>query len=195
RGQSKDVQSIVGETKEAPVLAGSEDLALEREDQLQAIHIQRMAQAGAWQTIAGDRTGIMNAFLSIHHTARVLARDAQQRREVAVAPKDAKRILSGGGGITSLFGDESKRILAEVVKTQRLIDSQRSVESKAEPAKQVSVKQEVPTQNDNAKRRIWGTNWRGSYYPNGYYRNDVNMRNQVPQNLYWKPMTSSNWYP
>ncbi|KAA6343015.1 MAG: hypothetical protein EZS28_052345 [Streblomastix strix] len=40
RGQSKDVQSIVGETKEVPVLAGSEDLALEREDQLQAIHIQ-----------------------------------------------------------------------------------------------------------------------------------------------------------
>ncbi|KAA6371608.1 MAG: hypothetical protein EZS28_032863, partial [Streblomastix strix] len=46
RGQSKDVQSIVGETKQVPILAGSDDLALEREDQLQAIRIQRMAKAG-----------------------------------------------------------------------------------------------------------------------------------------------------
>ncbi|KAA6367461.1 MAG: hypothetical protein EZS28_037013, partial [Streblomastix strix] len=89
-GQSKDVQSIVGETKEA----------------------------GAWQTIAEDRTGIMNAFLSIHYAARILKGNAHQRREVAVAPKDAKKVLSGDGSIMSLFGDESKRILAEVVKTQ-----------------------------------------------------------------------------
>ncbi|KAA6356310.1 MAG: hypothetical protein EZS28_048163 [Streblomastix strix] len=119
-GQSKDVQSIVGETIEA----------------------------GAWQTIAEDRTGIMNAFLSIHHAARILAGNAQQRREVAVAPKEAKKVLSGGGSIMSLFGDESKHILAEVVKTQRLIDSQRSVESKAEPGQNVSVKKELGTVED-----------------------------------------------
>ncbi|KAA6343014.1 MAG: hypothetical protein EZS28_052344, partial [Streblomastix strix] len=38
----------------------------------------------------------MNAFLSIHRTARVLAGDAHQRREIVVAPKDAKKVLSGG---------------------------------------------------------------------------------------------------
>ncbi|KAA6371609.1 MAG: hypothetical protein EZS28_032864 [Streblomastix strix] len=132
----------------------------------------------------------MNAFLSIHHAAGVKAGDAQQRREVAVAPKDTKKVLSGGGVITSLFGDEIKCIQAEVVKTQRLIDSQRSVESKAELTKQILVKYEESTQNDNAQIRTWATNWKVSYYPNGCYRNDINIRSQTPQNLYWNPKAS-----
>ncbi|KAA6324438.1 MAG: hypothetical protein EZS28_054188 [Streblomastix strix] len=48
------------------------------------------------------------------------------RREVAIAPKDAKEVLKTGGGATLLYGSESKKKVEEVLKHSKLIANQES---------------------------------------------------------------------
>ncbi|KAA6387618.1 MAG: hypothetical protein EZS28_016856 [Streblomastix strix] len=121
--------------------------------------VRKEFRAGARQAIVDDRIRFNNAFLSLHRVAKELAGDANQQREVAVAPNNVKKVLNYDGGISNLFGKESMLILTEVVKIQRLIDSQKSVESKTGPAQQISIKQDVSTQNGEMQRKTWAIYW------------------------------------
>ncbi|KAA6394639.1 MAG: hypothetical protein EZS28_009835 [Streblomastix strix] len=89
-----------------------------------------MAQAGTWFTIAGDRSGIIDSFLSIHHAASIAAEGSQQHQEVTVASDKAKSVLGGGSGVSQLLGVESKKKLNEIIKTQKLMTSAASSEQK-----------------------------------------------------------------
>ncbi|KAA6373482.1 MAG: hypothetical protein EZS28_030991 [Streblomastix strix] len=52
--------------------------------------------------------------------------DAQKRREVAIVPSSAKKALLTGGGLTILLGSESKAIVAEALKSSKLIAAQQT---------------------------------------------------------------------
>ncbi|KAA6387793.1 MAG: hypothetical protein EZS28_016686 [Streblomastix strix] len=79
-----------------------------------------MIEAAIKQLIGGDREGTLNQLLYAHHVCRIVAGDAQKRREMAVVNEDVRKVLETGGGVTLLLGNESKSIANEVLKNQKL---------------------------------------------------------------------------
>ncbi|KAA6358314.1 MAG: hypothetical protein EZS28_046159, partial [Streblomastix strix] len=143
---------------------GGYDLPAEFENLQQTLHIQHMAQAGTWFIAAGDRSSIIDSFQSIYHAASIAAGDSQKRLEVAVAPDDAMRVQSDGGGVSELLGVESKRRLNELIKTHKMMTPAVSTEQKQVQTYGPRQQQEVPAGGVQDYRRF---GW-GYYRQNGF---------------------------
>ncbi|KAA6395789.1 MAG: hypothetical protein EZS28_008684 [Streblomastix strix] len=74
--------------------------------------------------IIGNKEMVMNELLSTNHALRIIAGDAQMRRKVVIATKDAKEVLKTSGGATLLYWSESKKKVEEVLKHSKLIANQ-----------------------------------------------------------------------
>ncbi|KAA6390235.1 MAG: hypothetical protein EZS28_014237 [Streblomastix strix] len=134
------IRTLIHEDKTAKAIADEKDSPVERETQIFAIHAQKMIEAVIVSLIGNDNVSAMNLQLSAHHACRIVAGDASKRREVAVVPSGAKEALLTGGGLTPLLGSESKAIVAEELKSSKLISSQQTVNS----SQRLNWRQQVP---------------------------------------------------
>ncbi|KAA6360092.1 MAG: hypothetical protein EZS28_044381 [Streblomastix strix] len=148
RRREQMIKLLLHEDKQIAELAGANDLPNERETQIFAVHSQKMIEAAIMQLIGGDREGTLNSLLSAHHACRIVAGDAQKRREMAVVNEDVRKVLETGGGVTLLLGNESKSIANEVLKNQKLTQqtskSQNSSQlqsSDTKPQQQIQLQQ------------------------------------------------------
>ncbi|KAA6403731.1 MAG: hypothetical protein EZS28_000750 [Streblomastix strix] len=73
-----------------------------------AVQIQRACVAGSAAMIQEDPIAVQRFFLTIHHAARIIACDAQQRRELALVNEQFKEALGKGGDAYSVLGKLSK---------------------------------------------------------------------------------------
>ncbi|KAA6384347.1 MAG: hypothetical protein EZS28_020127, partial [Streblomastix strix] len=98
----------VKDEKDAPILTGALDLPDERETQRIAINDIQKTEAAMADMIIGNCEKLMNELLSMNHALHIIAGDARMRREVVIAPEDAKEVLKISGGAKLLHGSESK---------------------------------------------------------------------------------------
>ncbi|KAA6342978.1 MAG: hypothetical protein EZS28_052348, partial [Streblomastix strix] len=77
-------------------LAETNDILNECETQIFAVHCQKMIEASIMQLISEDKDGTLNSMLYSHHTCRIIAEDAQKRREMAVENEDIRKVLETG---------------------------------------------------------------------------------------------------
>ncbi|KAA6388972.1 MAG: hypothetical protein EZS28_015498 [Streblomastix strix] len=108
-------------------------------------------QDKAVKTLADDKDSQIELETQIFavHACRIVAGDAQKRREVAVVPSSAKEALLTGGGLTLLLGSESKAIVAEALKSSKLIAAQQTtnIQQIADNKMQQVQQQQVPFMN------------------------------------------------
>ncbi|KAA6331767.1 MAG: hypothetical protein EZS28_053352, partial [Streblomastix strix] len=71
----------------------------------------------------GDSKSATMWMLTNHHLCRVIAGDAQQRREMELLPPELRGILGKEAGSVAVLGSQSKKKLAENAKTIKLIQS------------------------------------------------------------------------
>ncbi|KAA6400394.1 MAG: hypothetical protein EZS28_004083 [Streblomastix strix] len=150
RRREQMIRTLIHEDKAAKAIAGEKDSPVERETQIFAIHAQKMIEAAIVSLIGEDNVSAMNSLLSAHHACRIVAGDAQKRREVAVVPSGAKEALLTGGGLTLLLGSESKAIVAEALKSSKLISTQQTsnIQQVTDDKTQQLQQQQVPFMNN-----------------------------------------------
>ncbi|KAA6364734.1 MAG: hypothetical protein EZS28_039741, partial [Streblomastix strix] len=183
--------------KDAPVLAGTNDLQDERQTQVMAIHGIKMTEAGIAQLIYDDKKGVMNSLLSANHAMRIIAGDAQQRRELAIVPQIAREVLKSGGGVTTLLGDESRKKVEDVMKHAKLITTKENTPSTPGPVNTVNelqLQQQVPLFNRrfHYQGRFRGNRAQGSFVPFNSWGYNQYQPNQNSQRNLW-PETSITW--
>ncbi|KAA6392863.1 MAG: hypothetical protein EZS28_011607 [Streblomastix strix] len=169
RRREQMIRTLIHEDKAVKALAGDKDSQIERETQIFAIHAQEMIEAAIVSLIGDDNVSAMNSLLSAHHACRIVAGDAQKRREVAVVPSSAKEALLTGGGLTLLLGSESKAIVAEALKSSKLISSQQTtnIQQIADDKTQQVQQQQVPFMNTfQQNQRQFNNRKFGRRFPN-----------------------------
>ncbi|KAA6318191.1 MAG: hypothetical protein EZS28_054978, partial [Streblomastix strix] len=120
RRREPSIRPFIHEDKQAPTMAGDKDIQSERETQVFEIHGMKMLEAGIIQLAGNNKELCMNSMLSAHHALRIIAGDAQNRREISVVPEEAQNVLKTGGSVTTLLGKDSKEKVEEVLKHQKL---------------------------------------------------------------------------
>ncbi|KAA6388457.1 MAG: hypothetical protein EZS28_016014 [Streblomastix strix] len=101
--------------------SGSNDLIYEAEVCKFAVANQQASFAAISSMAITDYKSATMWMLTAHHLARVIAGDAQQRREVELLPEQLKSILSKQSGPVAVLASQSKKKLAENIKTIKLI--------------------------------------------------------------------------
>ncbi|KAA6326535.1 MAG: hypothetical protein EZS28_053939, partial [Streblomastix strix] len=97
------------------------DANVEVETSQFAVQIQRACVAGSAAMIQEDPVAVQRFFLTIHHAARIIAGDAQQRRELALVNEQYKEAHGKGGDAYSVLGKLSKDRIKGQVQINKVI--------------------------------------------------------------------------
>ncbi|KAA6359678.1 MAG: hypothetical protein EZS28_044796, partial [Streblomastix strix] len=124
---------------------GEGDANVEVETSQFAVLIQRACVAGSAAMIQEDPVAVQRFFLTIHHAARIIAGDAQQRRELALVNEQFKEALGKGGDAYSVLGKLSKDRIKEQVQINKVIQP---------PATQTPVNQLTQPQINQEQTQI-----------------------------------------
>ncbi|KAA6387874.1 MAG: hypothetical protein EZS28_016599 [Streblomastix strix] len=120
RRRELSIRPFIHEDKQAPTMTGDKDIKNKRETQVFTFRGIKMLEAGIIQLSGNGKKLCMNSMLTAHHALRIIANDAQNRREISVIPEEAKNVLKTGGSVTTLLGKDSKEKVEEVLKHQKL---------------------------------------------------------------------------
>ncbi|KAA6359283.1 MAG: hypothetical protein EZS28_045190 [Streblomastix strix] len=100
---------------------GEGDANVEVETSQFAVLIRRARVDGSAAMIQEDAVAMQRFFLTIHHAARIIAGDVQQRRELALVNEQFKEALGKGGGADSVLGKLSKDRIKGQVQINKVI--------------------------------------------------------------------------
>ncbi|KAA6369308.1 MAG: hypothetical protein EZS28_035164 [Streblomastix strix] len=156
------IRTLIHEDKAVKALTGDKDSHVKWKTQIFATYARKMIEAAIVSLIGDDNVNAMNSLLSAYHACRIVAGDAQKRREVAVVPSSAKEALLTGDGLTLLQRSESKDIVAEALKCSKLISSQQTTNFQqiAEVKTQQVQQQQVPLMNTFQMNQRQFNNWK-----------------------------------
>ncbi|KAA6386607.1 MAG: hypothetical protein EZS28_017863 [Streblomastix strix] len=103
---------------------GPLDPEFETEQCRLAVSAQRASAAALHAMALEDYKSATMWTLHAHHIARIIAGENQARRETALASEQFKGILSSEISALDVFGDESKRKIKDIAKTQKILADQ-----------------------------------------------------------------------
>ncbi|KAA6376464.1 MAG: hypothetical protein EZS28_028011 [Streblomastix strix] len=92
-----------------------------KQNLVNGVIVQRAAAAPSEALISNDFPLVMEMLLTQNHVGRVIARDGQKQREIAVAPPQTKAILFGNTGLSNLIGDDSIERLQKAQKIAKAV--------------------------------------------------------------------------
>ncbi|KAA6354375.1 MAG: hypothetical protein EZS28_050098, partial [Streblomastix strix] len=92
---------------------GENDLEVEVETQKFAVLAQHACVAAETALIFGDVREATRQILTAHNANRIIAGDAQQRREVALVADQFKNVLGKNASVYKVLGEQSKQVIRE----------------------------------------------------------------------------------
>ncbi|KAA6375132.1 MAG: hypothetical protein EZS28_029342 [Streblomastix strix] len=128
-----------------------------------AVANQQASFAAISNMAIGDYKSATMWMLTAHHLARVIAGDAQQRRKVELMPEQFKSILGKQSGPVAVLGSQSKKKLAENIKTIKLIPTKgkdiaplaaAQVQTVAQAPVSTTLQQQLPSQLPGQQQQI-----------------------------------------
>ncbi|KAA6402223.1 MAG: hypothetical protein EZS28_002250 [Streblomastix strix] len=136
--RDEDIVSPELNEKEVIGCSGENDLEIEVGTQRFAVPAQHACVAAETALIFSDIREATRQILTARNATRIIARDSQQMREVALVADQFKDILGKNASVYKVLGEQSKQAIRESAKTAKILaESQKPIDPK-----QLSIQQQ-----------------------------------------------------